>query len=94
MFGTCRTVARSLHLSGTPATGLAAGTPPQVVIAKAILVTTKGGTSTVHIAFSKSTAARLRKAHKVLLMLRMSVRNAASHLPSTTTVLSTVTLSH
>ena len=46
-------------ISGAPATGLPAGSPPQVVIAKAILVTTKGGHSTVHIQFSKRTAAEL-----------------------------------
>ena len=34
--------------------GLPAGTPPQIVIAKAILVTTKGGHSTVQIQFSKT----------------------------------------
>ncbi len=85
-------IARKLKIGGPAATGLAPGTPPQVVIAKAILVTTKGGGSTVHIVFSKTTAARLRKLHKVSLMLRLSVRNAASHAPAATTVLVTATL--
>lgn len=87
-----RTTARRLGITGTPATGLAPGTAPQLVIAKAILVTTKGGASTVHIVFSKAVAAKLRHAHNVLVMLRLSVRNAASHQPTSTTVLSTVTL--
>jgi hypothetical protein len=84
-------IARKLGLRGAPATGLATGTPPQTVIAKAILVTTKGGSSTYHIRFSKSTAARLRHLRKVSLMLRLAVHNASS--PTVTTVLSTVNLS-
>lgn len=44
--------------------------------------------------FSPRTAARLSRVHKVSLMLRMVVRNASPHSPSSTTVLSTVTLSH
>ena len=48
-----RTLAHKLKISGTPATGLPAGTPPQLVIAKAILVTTKGGHSTCTIKFSQ-----------------------------------------
>jgi hypothetical protein len=84
--------ARRLGISGTPATGMPAGSPPQLVIAKAILVTTKGGHNAVHILFSKRTAARLAQAHKVALTLRMIVRNAASSNPATTTVVSAVTL--
>jgi PKD domain len=85
-------VARRIGLHGAPATGLAAGTPPQIVIAKAILITTKGGRNTVKILFGKKTAAKLRKLHKVTLMVRLVVRNA-SHSPLSTTVLSTVNLS-
>jgi hypothetical protein len=84
--------AKRIGLHGAPATGLAAGTPPQIVIAKAILITTKGGRNTVKILFGKKTAAKLRKLHKVTLMVRLVVRNA-SHSPLSTTVLSTVTLS-
>lgn len=62
------------------------------MIAKAILVTTKGGRSAVHIKFSKQTAARLARAKTVSLMLRLIVRNAASSNPATTTVVSAVTL--
>ncbi len=83
-------LARRVGLRGAPATGLAKGTPPQTIIAKAILVTTKGGRSTYKIKFSKATAARLRKLHKVSLMIRMVVHNAKS--PTVTTVLDTVEL--
>jgi PKD repeat protein len=86
-------VAKRIGLHGAPATGLAAGTPPQIVIAKAILITTKGGGNTVKILFGKKTAAKLRKLRKVTLMVRLVVRNA-SHSPLSTTVLSTVNLFH
>jgi hypothetical protein len=84
-------VAHKIGLKGAPAGGLAKGTPPQMVIARAILVTTKGGRSTYKITFSKPTAARLRKLRKVSLMIRLVIHNAAS--PAATTVLNTVTLS-
>jgi hypothetical protein len=84
-------LAKKLGIHGTPASGLAKGTPAQTVIAKAILVTTKGGHSTYKIKFSKATAARLRKVGKVTLMIRLVVHNAKS--PTTTTVLNTVKLS-
>ncbi len=86
------TIAHKLGITGTLATELPAGTPSELVIAKAILVTTKAGHSAVHIEFSKRTAARLAHVHKVSLMLRMTVRNAAKSNPITTTVLSNVTL--
>jgi hypothetical protein len=82
--------ARRIGLRGATATGLAKGTPAQTVIAKAILVTTKGGKSTYKIKFSKATAAKLRKLRKVTLMIRLVVHNAKS--PATTTVLDTVNL--
>ena len=87
-----RSVAKKLKIGGTPATGLPAGTPPQLVVAKAILVTTKGGHSVVHVKFSKAVAARLRHAHSVPLMLRLVVRNANSTDPLSTTVVSSVKL--
>jgi hypothetical protein len=83
-------LAKKLGIHGTIASGLAKGTPAQTVIAKAILVTTKGGHSTYKIKFSKATAARLRKVGKVSLMIRLVVHNAKS--PTTTTVLNTVKL--
>jgi hypothetical protein len=85
-------VAHKLGITGTLATGLPAGSPSELVIAKAILVTTKAGHSAVHIQFSKRTASRLARVHKVSLMLRLTVRNAAKSDPLTTTVLSNVTL--
>ena len=83
-----RATARRLKIGGAPATGLPAGTSPQVVIAKAILVTTAAGRSTVTIHFSKHTASRLEGMRSVPLMLRLVVRNASSQSPATTTVLS------
>jgi hypothetical protein len=85
-------IAHRLGISGTRATALPAGTPAELVIAKAILITTKGGHSTVDIQFTKRTAARLGRLHKVSLLLRLIVRNAASHNPTTTTVLTPITL--
>jgi hypothetical protein len=87
-----RALARRLGVGGAPAAGLPAGSPPELVIAKAILVTTKGGHSSVHIQFSKHTAARLAHVHKLPLILRLVVRNASSTSPATATVLSEVTL--
>jgi hypothetical protein len=87
-----RSVASKLKIGGSPAVGLPAGSAPQVVIAKAVLVTTKGGRSTVRILLSKKVAANLAKAHKVALMLRLTVRNAAAKSPLTTTVISSSTL--
>ena len=85
-------VAKKIGLKGPAAAGLAKGTPAQIVIAKAILVTTKGGHSSYKIKFSKATAAKLHKLHKVSLMVRMVVHNPSSPVP--TTVLSTVKLAH
>ncbi len=86
-----KSLAKKLKISGTPATGLPAGTPAELVIGKAILVTTKGGHSVEHVMLSKSASTRLRKAHKAQLMLRLIVRNAGST-PQSTTVISAATL--
>ncbi len=67
------------------ATGLPAGTPAQVVVGKAILVTTRGGRGTIKIQFGKITAKRLRRLGKVSLLLRLNLRNSSG---ATTTVLS------
>jgi hypothetical protein len=85
-------LAKRLGISGTPAMGLPAGTPPELVIAKAVVVTTAGGRNSVKLIFSKRTAQRLSRQRKVPFMLRLIVRNAASHAPTTTTVLSAFTL--
>lgn len=82
-------IAHSLGLHLPLATGLPAGTPAQVVIAKALLVSTKAGRNTLDIQFGKVTAKRLRRLHKVSLMLRLNLRNAGG---GTTTVLSKLTL--
>ena len=84
--------AHKLGIHGTPATGLAPGTPNSVVIAEAILVTTQSARGTEKIKFGKHVLAGLRKASKVPLMLRLVVRNAAPHDPKTATVLSAGTL--
>jgi hypothetical protein len=84
--------AHSLGITGRTATGLPTGATPSLVIAQAILVTTKGGHSTVHIKFSKRTAARLRRLHKVTLGLRLQVRDASAQNPQSTTVMTTVLL--
>ncbi len=82
-------IAHRIGLHPPLATGLPAGTPPQVVIGKAILITTRGGRGALKIQFGKVTAARLRRLGKVSLMLRLNVRNASG---GTTTVLSKFTL--
>ncbi len=86
-------LAKRVGLHGAPATGLAPGSVPSIVIGKAILVTTRGGRNTVKIFFGKKTAAKLRRLGSVPLTIRLIVRNAASHSPQTTTVISAATLS-
>jgi hypothetical protein len=83
--------AHSLGIGGRAASELPAGTPQSLVIGQALLVTTKGGHSSVRIKFSKRTAKHLRRAKTVTLMLRLKVRNAAKS-PIFTTVFSTVSL--
>jgi hypothetical protein len=82
-------IAHRIGLHPPLATGLPTGTPPQVVIGKAFLITTKGGGGTIKVQFGKVTAAHLRHLGKVSLMLRLNVRNASGE---TTTVLSKFTL--
>jgi hypothetical protein len=84
-----KSIANRIGLHGPAVSGLAAGTPPQVEVGKAFLVTNAGGRNSVTIKFSKSVAAHLKRLHGVSLMLRVIVRNAQG----TATVLSTVTLS-
>jgi PKD domain-containing protein len=89
-----RAMAKRLGIAGVVATGLPAGSPAQLVVAKAILITTKAGRSTVVIPFSKRTTGRLLLSRKLTLTLRLIVRNAASHNPASTTVVTAATLSH
>lgn len=83
--------AHSLGIGGHVASELPAGSPKSLVIGQALLVTTKGGHSSVRIKFSKRVAKHLRHAKQVTLMLRLRVRNAAKS-PVFTTVFSTVNL--
>jgi hypothetical protein len=89
-----RSVAKHLGITGPAATGLPAGSPPEIVASKALLITTKGGRSTVTIPFSKRTSGRLHHTHKLTVTLRLIVRNAASHSPASTTVVTAATLTH
>jgi hypothetical protein len=89
-----RTVAKRLGITGALASGLPAGAPAQLVVAKAILITTKAGRSTVTIHFSKPIAGHLQRSHKLKLTLRLIVRNAATHSPAITTVVTAATLTH
>lgn len=81
--------ARRLGIQGRRAVGLPAGSPPSLIVGQAILVTTKGGHSSVRIKFSKRTSARLSRVRKVTLLLRLVVRNSAT---KSTTVLTPVVL--
>jgi hypothetical protein len=85
--------AHRLGIGGRVANELPAGSPKSLVIGQALLVTTKGGHSSVRIKFSKRVAKRLRHAKNVTLMLRLKVRNAAKS-PIFTTVVSNVSLHH
>jgi hypothetical protein len=83
--------AHALGIGGHTATGLPAGFPKSLVIGQALLVTTKGGHSSVRIKFAKRIAKHLRRARTVTLTLRLKVRNASKS-PLFTTVMSTVVL--
>jgi hypothetical protein len=85
-------IAKRIGLHGAAATNMPPGFAPSIVIAKAILITTKGGRNTVKILFGKKTAAKLRKLRSVPLTIRLVVRNASSRTPLTTTVISTANL--
>ncbi|MFI5005049.1 MAG: hypothetical protein ACHQE6_08540, partial [Solirubrobacterales bacterium] len=86
--------AHRMGISGPAATNLPAGFPKSLVIGHALLVTTKAGRSSVRIKFSKNTAKHLRRAHRVTLTLRLTVRNASPQNPLFTTVSSNVVLHH
>lgn len=85
---------KRLGIGGAPAIGLPKGSPPERVIATAVLVTLKGGRSTVRIKFSKHTAERLDTLGRVALTLRLVAHNATSAKPVSVTVIRTVTLVH
>jgi hypothetical protein len=89
-----RATAKRLHITGPAALGLPAGSPPSIVVAKALVITTKGGRSSVKLFFSKSVSQHLAHQHSVSFLLRLVVRNASAAHPATSTVLSTFTLTH
>lgn len=82
-------VAKRIDLHMPLAHGLPAGTPPQEIVGKALLITTRGGRGTIKIKFGPITGARLRRLHKVSLLLQLNLRNATG---GTTTVLSKIAL--
>jgi PKD domain len=84
-------VAHKLHLRAPSATGLAPGTPAQMVIGKSILVTLGGGHSRMKIQLPRSFAARLEHLHSVALILRLVVRNAGG---GEATIVTPLKLSH
>jgi hypothetical protein len=85
-------VAKRLGIKGPVASGLAKGSPSEIVIGAAVLVTTKAGKGTVRVKFASKTAERLARSHKLKLTLRLVARNASRTHPLTTTTLSTVVL--
>ena len=85
-------LAKRLKIHGRLAGNLPAGSEPKVVIGTVLVVTLKGGGSTTHVVFTKNAAQRLGHVKKVLLGLRLTVRNAAVHNPATAVVLSAFTL--
>jgi hypothetical protein len=68
-------LARRLHVSGASATGLPAGTAPQTIIAKSLLVAARGGTGTLTLHVSSKTVARMLRLHKASLLLRLVLHN-------------------
>ena len=88
-----RAVANRLHISGPTAVGLPPGSAPAVVIGRALLITTAGGRNTLRVTLAHAAGARLGKARRVSLTLRLIVRNAAAGGPASATVMSNFTLS-
>jgi len=81
--------AHHVGLNGATVTGLAKGTPAQIMIGKAILDTTTGGAGTIKIKLGQVTAKRLGRLGRVTLMLRLIVHNSKGQ---TATVLTTANL--
>jgi PKD repeat protein len=86
-----RALADRLGVTGPPAQGLPSGSPAAKVIATALLVTTKGGGSVLHIRLSSRTGARLRRVGRLPVTLRLIAHNASSA-PISATVLAKATL--
>jgi PKD repeat protein len=86
--------AARLGIKGRTATGLPSGYARSIVVGSAVLVTTRAGQGTIRIRFSKTVSAHLAKAGRVQLTLRFVLHNASRTGPQTSTLLSTVVLSH
>ena len=92
-----RSFARRIGLRGSPPRGLASGAAPQIVIARAPLVTIAPGRNTLKLHFGRASVVHLRRAarrhrlRKVPLTLRLVVRNTKT--PVTTSLLSRFILS-
>jgi hypothetical protein len=84
-------VARRMRVGGAGAVGLPAGTPPQTIVAKSILVSSRGGTSTLTLHVSARVAARLRRLHSADFLLRLVLHNTSG---GNVVVLASATLSH
>jgi hypothetical protein len=86
-------LARQLGITGTPAVDLPAGSQPEIVIGRALLVTLKGGHSATRVRFYPRVAKLLSHLTTLPIELRLVVHNAATQNPATTTVMSAATLS-
>jgi hypothetical protein len=86
--------ASHLRIKGPLATGLPQGYPREIVVGRAVLVTTRAGQGTIKVKFSKLAAKRLAKVHRLELTLRFVLRSATPMGVRTTSMLSTVVLSH
>ncbi len=85
-------LAKRLHIKGRTASGLAAGTPPQTVIAYALLVTMHKAHGTLRIEIPQPANSRLGHLHEVTLTLRLVVRNASRSKPKLTLLQTVVKL--
>lgn len=84
-------VAHKLHLRAPVATGVAPGTPAQMVIGKSILVTLGGGHARMRIQLPGSVSEHLTHSRSIALILRLVVRNAAG---GEATIVTPLKLSH
>lgn len=85
-------LARRLHIHGTPAKFLPKGSKPQTVIASTLLETKRGAHRTITIHFAKQVAQRLASLHSVPLIVRVSARNASASEPKVTVLQIAATL--
>lgn len=81
-------IAKRMHVTGAKAVGLPAGTPPQTIVAKSVLIAARGGSGTLTLHVGTKTAQRLHKLHSASFLMRLIVHNAGG----TVTVLAPATL--